>query len=638
MRAARGSLLAGITACVVCASGLAASPAAGSVSPAEAAVAVAATKPAPGAREIEKPPPGPNPYLALVANPTGIDYDQWQSYLSAKAESRAAQLRQSRRGAATPAVGERERPESKGANDTRATAQRVWSFGTGRGRSQAVRIDGALAPVAASPQQLPASREDDGSIPLARSTGVGRSGGAVVVEGRIGDGPHASAGSGSGDFDFYELDVRAEHQITLEVQAPGGELDPMVALFNAAGEVVAFNDDFNGLESYLQVVADADGRYYAMVTGFAASPANPFDSGSGTGAGSEGRYRVTIESGQADVDYYALRLRKGDVIGVSVAGGAFQAAVFEARGVQVMGSRQDLTFIYPAASPLPGGGNAVADHVADRNGWHYLAITRGRGAYEATVEAYRPGLEGSRTPQTLFLDFDGARLNTDIFGGPGVRTLSPLRTFLRNWGLRDSDLDAVIDAVIAGVEENLSRDPAARGVDPRSHVDVRNSRDDRELFGRPNVSRVVVGGTIEESGIFTIGIAQSIDPGNFETEDTALVLLDLLSEQSGAAYSLNTYLRGRSDRVGFIGRAIGNLVAHEAGHFVGNWHVDSLNQRANLMDEGGNFRVLFGVGRDGVGGTGDDLDVDFGVDSFSQFEGFTGFEDTLSRTAFGLSG
>ena len=58
-------------------------------------------------------------------------------------------------------------------------------------------------------------------------------------------------------------------------------------------------------------------------------------------------------------------------------------------------------------------------------------------------------------------------------------------------------------------------------------VNVLNSRDHADPFGQPDVSRLIVGGTIAESGIDTIGIAQSIDPGNFETEETALILLDV---------------------------------------------------------------------------------------------------------------
>ena len=63
----------------------------------------------------------------------------------------------------------------------------------------------------------------------------------------------------------------------------------------------------------------------------------------------------------------------------------------------------------------------------------------------------------------------------------------------------------------------------------------------------------------------------------------------------------------------FVGTAIGNIVAHEAGHFLGSFHVDNFNTVPNLMDQGGNFPLLFGVGPDDVGGTADDRDVDFGA-------------------------
>ena len=40
-------------------------------------------------------------------------------------------------------------------------------------------------------------------------------------------------------------------------------------------------------------------------------------------------------------------------------------------------------------------------------------------------------------------------------------------------------------------------------------IEIRNSRDDGELFGLPNVSRVIIGGTIGELGLATLGIAES---------------------------------------------------------------------------------------------------------------------------------
>jgi hypothetical protein len=237
--------------------------------------------------------------------------------------------------------------------------------------------------------------------------------------------------------------------------------------------------------------------------------------------------------------------------------------------------------------------------------------------------------------QTVYLDFDGERLNTGIFGGAGVRTLSPLRSFLSRWGLRKGQERELVDAVVASVEENLVRTVAEQGLNPDVAVRVLDSRHDPDPWGQPNVSRVVVGGTIAQSGVPVIGIAQSIDPGNFAHEETALVLLDSLSRRGKRGYSINAYLRPRSDRVAFVGQAVGNVVSHEVGHMVGSFHTENTSRRVNLMDAGGaGFGRLFGVGRDRVGGTADDRDVDFGEDRFDLFEAFEGIEDTLNNTAW----
>ena len=80
-------------------------------------------------------------------------------------------------------------------------------FGTGAGSNPRLRVLGASSPQQVPVRRVRPSREDDGSIPQARGTGIPRSGGGVVLTGVIGDGPHGSAGTGTGDFDV--LAVRA---------------------------------------------------------------------------------------------------------------------------------------------------------------------------------------------------------------------------------------------------------------------------------------------------------------------------------------------------------------------------------------------------------------------------------------------
>ena len=107
------------------------------------------------------------------------------------------------------------------------------------------------------------------------------------------------------------------------------------------------------------------------------------------------------------------------------------------------GSDQDASFIYPMDSPLPGGGNAVTDYVATKAGWHYVGVADGAGAYDITVEAYRPPLQGD---------------HADADAVPGLRrrpgqhrrlrrhratvTLSPFAAFLAKWGITRADEDA----------------------------------------------------------------------------------------------------------------------------------------------------------------------------------------------------
>jgi hypothetical protein len=89
--------------------------------------------------------------------------------------------------------------------------------------------------------------------------------------------------------------------------------------------------------------------------------------------------------------------------------------------------------------------------------------------------------------------------------------------------------------------------------------------------------------------------------------------------------------------VRFVGTALGNVVSHEAGHFLGSYHVDQFNDVLNLMDQGGNFPLLYGVGPDGIGGTADDPDVDFGEDRWNPIERFTGAREHGGADALGAA-
>ncbi|MET8153414.1 PPC domain-containing protein [Actinoplanes sp. NPDC049668] len=593
-------------------------------------------------------PAGPNPFLSLLPDASKADYSGWATYLKKQASAKAAARLKALAGtpaaaakaaAAAVVVDEAEPDGTRGSNDNPASAQLIKNFGTGAAQNSAIRILGQLDPETVTTVVRPPNPEDDGSITLAGDTGIGTVRSGIVTNAVIGDGPHGSAGTGTNDFDFYKLQATAGQVVKVQTATPTGALDTLVALYTPDGTIVASNDDSGGgFDSLMQYKVPATGTFYAIVAAYSGLPADPFDPASGDGGASEGPYTVTITEASDDSDFFAVKLKAGDVLGASVKGSPAYLTVYDTVPREVHGSDQDASFIYPMDSLLPGGGNAVTDYVATKAGWHYVAVAQGSGSYDITVEAYRPVLQGAKPVQTLYLDFDGARVNTGVFGGTGNVQLSPFSAFLALWGIPSVQEDEVIDAVVASVTESLKQDLIDSGLNNRFKLKILNSKDHADPWGQKNVSRVVIGGTIDESGVSTIGIAQSIDPGNFETEETALVLQDVLSDPAGGPASLNTYLTADSDRIAFVGQAVGNVTAHEAGHFFGDFHTDNSDDIPNVMDSGGaNFDVLFGVGPDGVGGTADDVDVDFGDSPFSPAEGFIGTEDTLGRIVFGVT-
>ena len=272
-------------------------------------------KAAPGTK-----PAGLNPFLSEVIDPTKVDYAGWRSWMQAKGAQRAANKSTN----LTPAplvFDESEPPDLIGSNDTRATAERVNRFGSSSGANPRARIEGTLTPRSVPLEAVAANREDDGSIGLARNTGIPALRQGIRTTGRIGDGPHGSAGDGSGDFDDYAVRATAGQTIVADTDTITDEIDSVIVLYDDRGNFIGFNDDDGvSLDSRLEVRVPATGRYIVSVLDFFSFQADPFDSGSGFGVGGEGPYRISISALRTDVDVFAVALRAGDVLGASVEG------------------------------------------------------------------------------------------------------------------------------------------------------------------------------------------------------------------------------------------------------------------------------------------------------------------------------
>ncbi len=107
-----------------------------------------------------------------------------------------------------------------------------------------------------------------------------------------------------------------------------------------------------------------------------------------------------------------------------------------------------------------------------------------------------------------------------------------------------ADRDNVINAIVAQVQDRLDAirlTGAVPGTNANYDFEILNSRDNPDVFGTdPLMSRVIIGGTVTELGITTIGIAQYVDVGNFSTNDDSVVLLDFLSGPNSDPNSLNS--------------------------------------------------------------------------------------------------
>jgi len=301
------------------------------------------------------------------------------------------------------ATNEAETIGTNGSNDTINDAELITGLGTGPDDEFDADVAGFLAN-AVQTTRGPFG-EDDGSIDQANFLGLSDGEQIRIVNALIGNGPNGSGGTDTGDFDYYLVSgLQAGDQLSISVEdaTQFNGLDPIVGVYSSSGSLLVQDDDSgNYLDSLLNFTAPVGGDYYIMIssynTGF---PGDPFDSASGNGVNNiggpgdaEGTYNLTVGLNAQDIDYYAVELEAGDILGANLTGSGQTVSIYSPSETLMFESSLYLADYYPTDSPLPGDGNASGSIVAPVAGTYYIGVSGDYGLYDLQLRVFRPELE-----------------------------------------------------------------------------------------------------------------------------------------------------------------------------------------------------------------------------------------------------
>lgn len=624
-----------------------------------------------------------DPYRAFLTPGTEPDYDYWQSrhYWNWVNTPPALQSR------ATTVTTESE------PNNFPFQAQDV-PLGTGGGDFSDVIVEGTFTSLTFVQTNV---QEENGSIPTAIQTGLSAREVTAALS-TIGDGIHGSSGTQQGDFDFYATDsIPAGSFIEAEITTADGGLSfsSFLTIWSSSGEILEFDGGANR-DASISFKVPSTGIYYISVGGYHRNsntggtgffndfPRNPFEAGSGAGHGDEGDYNITIRI--SDTDYVQVDLQAGDVVALSSESFnsvALEASLENLAGTVLLSSTRARTFLaggtstalYPDSHPyvsIPG--TVHGPYVIAEDGTYRIAF-RGSSpfSYEMDLRVRRPILETDPVSiQTIYLDMGNVEvvpnpedmsttlvadrvlvdssLFFDVPSETPDKSLTPLIGFFDTLMIEIDESDD---------DENVSKlntfDEFAEQI--REYVDSKLPGNVQVLLGaRPSgerfvASQVYVAGTAAEIGqpLLTgglLGISETIDPGNFEFHDEAVVLIGEIAPYAVSTpffffptgdAELDEAEESRVRRELYV-VFIGNVILHELGHFLGNFHTVSTNSTLNIMDQGGTIQNLIGSGDDGVFNSGDELAVPEFRSDFYADEFFTnGIEDSEAVVVWGVN-
>ena len=354
-----------------------------------------------------------------------------------------------------------------------------------------------------------------------------------------------------------------------------------------------------------------------------------------------------------DTDFYSFDLNKGDIIDARLNSTALTTrvlALYSPTGQELMLATGDNLLAAPnSTTPRFTDGAVNLTYVVDAPGRYQLRVGDQIGSYALNLRGYRPRSEATPvgTIPILLLDFDGGLFNPQLINAPlNVGRLTPISNELGTIGLTAADTPRVIDEITNRVQVKFNRVGTTgtngyffgTGNPGDFSVWVTNTKDHPELIGVPGVTRILVGANDATDFGFpagVLGVAQSVDVGNFDLSENAIVLVGqtLIDAAAGP-------ISGTSTALQLFAELTAMVIAHEAGHTYGGVHQDPTNNVFGIMDQFYDPVISGGFGIDGIFGNADDTPLQFTKDAFAPTLGMIfggGVSDTIANMAFGLS-
>ena len=237
-----------------------------------------------------------------------------------------------------------------------------------------------------------------------------------------GEGSFSSVTLGDGlaaglDVDMYRVDVPRGGLITVEITAANltvpSSLDSYVRLFDANGEELANNDQFNGRDSFLDFFVTTGGTYYVGVSGFPNFDYDPTVSGSGRSQ-STGVYDVNFSYQRIADDRLTVSDTLSEPLPIPAVGtqGSQSASIFvsDARAIKDVNLRLDLDHNYVSDLEItliaPDGTEQIVFNRHGNDGDDFEDLLLDDEAGSSIVNA-TPPYSGSLRPTNGLNTFDG---------------------------------------------------------------------------------------------------------------------------------------------------------------------------------------------------------------------------------------